>query len=276
MDEKKVIFMGKLTGKTAVVLGAATENNMGQVIARLFASEGAKVMIAGRNENALSALAQEIGGNHALCDITNHNEVSALAEKSLGDFGRVDIAVNTVGWGVSKSLLDTPNEDLEKMVAVQFTGVHYFLSEMVRAMMAGSPQGGSIIQISSATTKALINNYAAYIGTKSGADALIRCVANDYGQFGIRANSVSPALTKTPMTAGSFGIPGLVDAFLPRYPLGRLNTMTDVANTALWLASDDAFITGENIQCNGGVTLRGNPQATDVGAAIAAASKASS
>ena len=268
--------MAKLSGKTAVVLGAATENNMGQVIARLFALEGAKVMVSGRNKDVLSSLAKEISGEYALCDITDHGSVATLAEKTIGTFGRVDIAVNTVGWGVSKSLLDTPDDDLQKMVDVQFTGVHYFLSEMVRAMMAGEPQGGSIIQISSATTKALINNYAAYIGTKSGSDALIRCVANDYGQFGIRANSVSPALTNSPMTAGSFGVPGLVDAFLPRYPLGRLNTMTDVANTALWLASDEAFITGENIQCNGGLTLLGNPQARDVGAAIAAASKANS
>ncbi len=265
--------MAKLSGKTAVILGAATENNMGQVIARLFASEGARVMVSGRNKDVLSNLATEIDGEYAVCDITNHGEVSALAEKTLSAFGRVNIAVNTVGWGVSKSLLDTPDEDLQKMVDVQFTGVHYFLSEMVRAMMEGEPQGGSIIQISSATTKALINNYAAYIGTKSGSDALIRCVANDYGQYGIRANSVSPALTNSPMTAGSFGVPGLVDAFLPRYPLGRLNTLADVANTALWLASDEAFITGENIQCNGGLTLRGNPQARDVGAAIAAASK---
>ena len=268
--------MGKLTGKTAVVLGAATEGNMGQVIARLFAEHGAKVMVGGRNEDALSNLAKDIDGKYALCDITSHSNVSALAEKSLEEFGRVDIAINSVGWGVSKSLLETTDEDLDKMIAVQFTGVHYFLAEMVRAMMAGEPQGGSIIQISSATTKALINNYAGYIGSKSGSDALIRCVANDYGQFGIRANSISPALTKSPMTAGSFAVPGIVDAFLPRYPLGRLNTMTDVANTALWLASDEAFLTGENIQCNGGLTLRGNPQASDIGASIAAAaSKAS-
>ena len=159
--------MAKLSGKTAVILGAATENNMGQVIARLFASEGARVMVSGRNKDVLSNLATEIDGEYAVCDITNHGEVSALAEKTLSAFGRVNIAVNTVGWGVSKSLLDTPDEDLQKMVDVQFTGVHYFLSEMVRAMMEGEPQGGSIIQISSATTKALINNYAAYIGTKS-------------------------------------------------------------------------------------------------------------
>ena len=99
---------------------------------------------------------------------------------------------------------------------------------------------------------------------------------NDFGQFGIKANSISPALTKTPMTEGSFGLPGLVNAFLPRYPLGRLNTAQDIANTAVWLASDDAFITGQNIQANGGLTLRGNPQAADVGAAIAAASAAMS
>lgn len=268
--------MGTLAGKNAIILGAASEGNMGQVIARLFAAQGAKVMVGGRNEDVLSALAKELDGAYSLCDITNHGDVSGLAEKTLGEFGRVDIAVNAVGWGLSKSMLDTTDEELQKMTAIQFTGVHYFLSEMVRAMMAGEPQGGSIIQISSATTKALINNYAAYIGSKAGSDALIRCVANDYGQFGIRANSVSPALTQTPMTSGSFAVPGVVDAFLPRYPLGRLNTSTDVANTALWLASDQAFLTGENIQCNGGLTLRGNPQATDVGASIAAASKASS
>ena len=268
--------MGTLAGKNAIILGAASEGNMGQVIARLFAAQGAKVMVGGRNEDVLSALAKELDGAYSLCDITNHGDVSGLAEKTLGEFGRVDIAVNAVGWGLSKSMLDTTDEELQKMTAIQFTGVHYFLSEMVRAMMAGEPQGGSIIQISSATTKALINNYAAYIGSKAGSEALIRCVANDYGQFGIRANSVSPALTQTPMTSGSFAVPGVVDAFLPRYPLGRLNTSTDVANTALWLASDQAFLTGENIQCNGGLTLRGNPQATDVGASIAAASKASS
>ena len=76
--------MAKLSGKTAVVLGAATENNMGQVIARLFASEGAKVMVSGRNKDALSGLAKEIGCEYTLCDITKHSDVSALADKTMG------------------------------------------------------------------------------------------------------------------------------------------------------------------------------------------------
>jgi NAD(P)-dependent dehydrogenase (short-subunit alcohol dehydrogenase family) len=138
-------------------------------------------------------------------------------------------------------------------------------------MMEQDPQGGSLISLSSATTKALINNHAAYIGTKTGSEALIRCVANDFGQYGIKANTVSPAFTDTPMTSESFQVPGLVDAFLPKYPLGRLNTSDDVANACLWLCSDAAFVTGQNIQPNGGVTLRGNPQAVDIEAAVGAA-----
>jgi NAD(P)-dependent dehydrogenase (short-subunit alcohol dehydrogenase family) len=73
------------------------------------------------------------------------------------------------------------------------------------------------------------------------------------------------------MTQGAFATPGLVDAFLPRYPLGRLNTSEDVANACLWLASDEAFVTGENLQPNGGLTLRGNPQEHDIAAAVGAA-----
>ena len=97
--------MGTLAGKNAIILGAASEGNMGQVIARLFAAQGAKVMVGGRNEDVLSALAKELDGAYSLCDITNHGDVSGLAEKTLGEFGRVDIAVNAVGWGLSKSML---------------------------------------------------------------------------------------------------------------------------------------------------------------------------
>ena len=100
---------------------------------------------------------------------------------------------------------------------------------------------------------------------------MIRCVANDFGQFGIKANSVSPAFTESPMTSESFQVPGLVDAFLPKYPLGRLNTSDDVAQACLWLCSDAAFVTGQNIQPNGGLTLRGNPQAVDIEASVGAA-----
>ncbi|NBW75613.1 MAG: SDR family oxidoreductase [Sphingomonadaceae bacterium] len=263
--------MGRLAGKKAVVLGAASKNNMGQTIARLFAREGAEVMVAGRKAGPLKELAAEIGGHYALCDITKRAEVQALADAAVAKMGRVDAAINASGWGLLASLIDTTEEQLDQIVDLQFKGVHHFLQAFVERMIAQSPSGGSLISLSSATTQAVINNHAAYIGTKAGTEALIRCVANDYGQYGIKANTVSPAFTESPMTEQSFGVPGLVDAFLPRYPLGRLNTSEDVANACLWLCTDEAFLTGQNIQPNGGLTLRGNPQASDIERSVGAA-----
>lgn len=263
--------MGRLAGKRAVIIGAASAGNMAQVTARLFAREGATVLVAGRKAEPLDALAAEIGGHAAICDITDKASVFALADAAKATMGGVDIAMNASGWGLLKPLLDVTEEELASIVALQFTGVHHFLQAFVGAMLANDPQGGSIIQISSATTHSPVSNHAAYIGTKAGAEALIRCVANDFGAYGVRANIVSPAFTESPMTEGAFATPGLVDAFLPRYPLGRLNTSLDVANACLWLASDEAFVTGENLQPNGGMRLRGNPQEGDIAAAVGAA-----
>ena len=262
--------MKRLEGKNAVVLGAATNNNMGQIIARRLTEEGAKVLISGRNEATLKTLSSELGISYGLCDITEHDQVRQLAEQAQKEFGTVDIAINTTGWGLLKPLLDITDDELDGIVNLQFKGVHYFLPEFVRVMINKPISGGSLINISSATTKALVNNHAAYIGTKTGAEALIRCVANDYGEYGIRANSISPALTKTPMTEDNFKVPGLADVFMSRVPLARLNTSDDVAAAAVWLASDEAFVTGENVQVNGGLTMRGNPQSDDIHKAIAA------
>ncbi len=263
--------MGQLDGKSAVILGAATADNMGQVIARLFASEGAKVMVAGRNQEALAPLAEEIGGSYALCDITDAEQVHAMAQKAKDEFGRVDAAVNCVGVGLLAGLLETTQEQVDMIADLQFKGTHHFLQAFVKVMGEQAPTGGSIVAMSSATTKALINNHALYIGSKRAGEAMIECVANDFGHLGIKANSVSPAFTQSPMTDAAFQTPGLVDAFLPKYPLGRLNTSEDVAQACLWLCTDQAFVTGQNIQPNGGVTLRGNPQAKDIEASVGAA-----
>ncbi len=263
--------MKRLEGKKAVVIGAASQGNMAQVIASRLVQEGATVMVSGRHEDELKSFSTTLGGSYALCDITNHDQVRQLAEQSHKELGGVDIAINATGWGLAKPLLKVSDEELDRIVDLQFKGVHYFLAEFVGVMMSNQPSGGSLINISSATTKALINNYAAYIGTKTGSEALIRCVANDYGKHGIRANSISPAFTRTPMTESSFEVPGLVDAFVSRAPVGRLNTSEDIAAAAVWLASDEAFVSGENLQVNGGLTMRGNPQAADIQKAMAEA-----
>lgn len=262
--------MGRLAGRGAIVFGAANRDNMGQVIARRFAAEGATVVVAGRKRDELQRLADEIGGHATTCDITSRAEVFALAAFAKEKLGHVDIALNATGWGLLKPFLETTEEEFDQMSALQFKGPFMFYQAVIGAM----DRGGSIIQISSATATIMLNDHAAYMGAKAGTDHIIRVVAHEFGQRGIRANSISPGLTATPMTAGHMAIPGLTEAFLPEYPLGRIGTSEDIAAAAVWLASDECFMTGENLQVNGGLTLRRNPTREEVAASIARAAGA--
>lgn len=259
--------MGRLEGKGAIVIGAANRDNMGQVIARRFAAEGATVVVAGRKLDELQRLADEIGGHATTCDITDRAQVFALANFAREKLGHVDIALNATGWGLLKPFLETTEEEFDQMSALQFKGPFMFYQAVISAM----DRGGSIIQISSATATIMLNDHAAYMGAKAGTDHIIRVVAHEFGQRGIRANSISPGLTATPMTAGHMAIPGLTEAFLPEYPLGRIGTSEDIASAAVWLASDECFMTGQNLQVNGGLTLRRNPTREEIAASIAQA-----
>lgn len=259
--------MANLSGKIAVVLGAAGPDNMGQHIARALADAGAKVVVAGRDMAELAAFSGKIAGDWIACDITSKAEVEMLAGATVERYGKVDIAVNAAGWGLLKSMHEITEDELDRIIALQFKGVHHFLSAFVRAM----PKGGSLLQISSATTQCVIDDHAAYIGTKAGAEALIRCVAHQYGSQGIRANTLSPGFTESPMTAQSFATPGVPAAFVREYPLGRLGTSDDIANTAVWVSSDECFMTGQNFQVNGGLTLRRNPSGQEIAASVSAA-----
>ena len=265
--------MPALGGKVAVVLGAANRDNMGQIIARKLADEGAKVVVAGRAPEALEKLAVEIGGlavGH--CDITSEDDLARLAAQTVEQFGGLDIAVNATGWGLLKPFLDTTREEIERMVALQMTGAILFYQAMLRVMR----DGGSLIQISSATASIMLEDHAAYMGTKAGADHVIRCIANEFGHRRIRANSVAPGFTVTPMTGKVSTTPGLIEAFSREYPLGRVGTSEDLAEAVAWLASDACFMTGQVLQVNGGLTLRRNPTNAEIAASVRAARKAAS
>jgi NAD(P)-dependent dehydrogenase (short-subunit alcohol dehydrogenase family) len=262
--------MDRLKGKTAVVLGAASQGNMGQAIARRFRAEGAQVVVAGRKLDELRRFAAEIGAHAASCDITRLDELKALAKSAVETMGSVSIAVNCTGWGLLTPFLETTSEELVQMTALQFIGPFQFCQEMIKVMT----HGGSLIQISSATATIMLNDHAAYMGAKAGTDHVIRCVANEFGERGIRANSISPGLTDTPMTAAHKQVPGLFECFRERYPLGRIGTSEDIAAAAVWLASDECYMTGENLQVNGGLCLRRNPTGAEIAAAVAKASAA--
>jgi 2-hydroxycyclohexanecarboxyl-CoA dehydrogenase len=264
--------MGRLEGKNAVILGASSEGNMGQAIARRLLAEGARVLVSGRKADVLEAFAKETGCEWTSCDLTREASVTALADTAAAKLGPIDVAVNATGWGLLKPFLENTREELDAMTALQFTGPFQFYQAMVRKMARSlGGRGGSIVQISSATAKIMFHDHAAYMGTKAGADHVIRCVANEFGHEGVRANSISPGVTETPMTADAQTVPGLMEAFVSGYPLGRYGTSEDVAAAVVFLASDECFMTGENLQVNGGLLLRGNPRPEAIAASIARA-----
>ena len=254
-------------GKVILVTGAANEGNMAQGIARRFAAEGGTVVVAGRKREPLETLAAQIGGSYELCDITRQEDIQSMVDNTLARHGRLDVAINATGWGLLTNFEDTTEEQLQRMLDTQFKGPFQFMQSLVKAMN----NGGSIIVISSATATIMLEQHAAYMGTKAGIDHVVRCVANEFGHKGIRANSISPGVTRTAMAGGSLDIPEVYAAFKQGYPVGRIGTIDDIANAALWLASDDCFMTGQNLQVNGGLTLRGNPSLATLGAAFEAA-----
>jgi len=232
---------------------------MGQVIAERFLAEGAEVVVAGRDPDELTRFAEVNSCGWALCDLRNPAAVADLASAAREQMGGVDIALNATGWGLMKPFLDTTVEEIDAMNILQLRGPFVFFQEMIKAMTGG----GSIIQISSIVARIMVYDHAAYMATKAGTDHLIRIIANEFGDRGIRANSISPALTATPMARDFMGAE---QAYIPQFPLGRIGTAEDIASAAVWLASDECFMTGENLQVNGGFTLRRHPTKDEIAA----------
>lgn len=262
--------MARLEGKAAIILGASHKDNMGQVMARRFLAEGARVVVAGRSGAELERFSAENGCAYSICDITKEDELAALTNVALTRYGRLDIAVNATGWGLLKPFLETTKAEIQQMVDLQFTGCFLFYQAILRAMQGP----GSIIQISSVTASMVIEDHAAYMGAKAGADHVLRCVANEFGHRGIRANSIAPSFTSTPMTAKAAQTKGVIEAFVREYPLGRVGTSEDIADAAVWLSSDSCFVTGQVIQVNGGVSLRRLPRNDEIVASVRAAKAA--
>ena len=251
----------RLAGRKALILGAAP-NNVGAAIARAYVAEGAEVIVTGRREEAIRQVAEEIGAGWRLCDITDEASINQAVTGAAEALGGLDIGVNTVGWGLLKPFLETTKADLEQMAAVQFTGPYQVFQALLRVM----GDGGSLIQISSVTATIMFDDHAAYMGTKAGMDHIIRCIAHEFGHRGIRANSIAAGgVADTPMSNGGMAFKAVRDLYMREIPLQRPGVSSDVANAAVWLASDEAsFITGQTIHVSGGQTLRRNPSLAEV------------
>lgn len=259
---------GRLAGKRALILGVAP-GNLGATLVRRFTAEGAKVAAVGRRADAVKAVADESGALAFSCDLNDLPSIDKAVADATAAMGGLDVGVNSTGWGLLKPFLETDENDLLQMSQIQFVGPYRFFQGLVKAMK----DGGSIIQISSVTATIMMDNHAAYMGTKAGMDHIIRCIANEFGVQGIRANSVaSGGIADTPMSGGGLNLPAVRKLYEREIPLGRPGTSDDVAEAVLWLASDESrYITGQTIHASGGQVLRRNPSLPEIYAAFGAA-----
>ncbi|MBW2942432.1 SDR family oxidoreductase [Zhongshania aquimaris] len=252
----------RLANKVIVILGVSDERSMAATTARRLNEEGAKLVLAGRQIDRVTAIANSLDAAIPIaCDITKETQLEALAAAAISHYGQLDGAINFAGIDVSAAIADTTEAMLKQASDVHFTGAALFIKHMAAVMQSG----GSIVTTSTQASIIPPPGLGAYGGSKAGADQLVRIAAVEYGPQNIRVNSLAPGFTATAMTANYFQDNSIENAFLKEIPLGRLPTSADLANAALWLLSDEAFITGQLIDISGGQTLRRIPTPQEMG-----------
>ncbi|MFN3498712.1 MAG: SDR family oxidoreductase [Pannonibacter indicus] len=244
----------RLKGKVAVITGAGS--GFGEGMAKLFASEGAKVIVADLNGEAAARVASEIGGAAiaVTADVTVRADVEAMVTAATGHFGRLDILVNNAGYSHRNgSMLGVDEDTFDRIFDVNAKAIYLAALAVVPVMEA---QGGGVI-INTASTAGLRPRPGLtwYNASKGWAITATKSMAVELAPAKIRVNALCPVAGETGMLHLFMGedTPEKRAQFRASIPLGRLSTPQDIANAALWLASDDAeFITGVALEVDGG------------------------
>ena len=250
-----ILDLFKLDGRVAIVTGASS--GIGVAFARSLAEAGADVVLAARREDKLAQTRAmvEATGRRAIAvrtDVTRPEECRALVDAAVTAFGRVDILVNNAGIGTAVPATKETPEQFRSVIDLNLNACYWMAQACAKVMQPGS----SIINISSVlgiTTGGLPQ--AAYSASKAGVIGLTRDLAQQWGpRKGIRVNALAPGFFKSEMTDEYQ--PGYLDSQLPRIVLGRIGDPTELAATAVWLASPAAgYVTGQTIVVDGGLTI---------------------
>ena len=239
----------QLDDKVALVTGAAS--GFGEGIARRYAAEGARVVVADLNDQTGHKVADEIGGAYVHADVSDRNDVRAMIGTAVERYGRLDVMVNNAGvTHVNRPMLDVGEEEFDRIFAVNVKAIYLAAMEVVPLMRE---QGGGCI-INTASTAGLRPRPGLtwYNASKGAVITMTKSMAAELGPDNIRVNALCPVAGDTPLLPSFLGA-NTREAFVATVPLGRLSTSEDVAKAALWLASDEAsFITGVALEVDGG------------------------
>jgi NAD(P)-dependent dehydrogenase (short-subunit alcohol dehydrogenase family) len=251
----------RLANKIALITGAGS--GIGRGIARRFAAEGTSLALsdiaeAGLQETAV--LIEEVGGQFisVVGDVAVPADAERMVKAAVSGFGRLDIVVNNAGiTGSRQATLAhlTPDEEWERVMAVNVSGVFRVASAAIRQMLA---QGsGTIINIASSAGFVPFPARAAYNASKGAVIAFTRALALDYAPNRIRVNAICPGMVETAMTRWRLDVPELRQEVLDTIPWGRIGQAEDIAAAAVYLASDEAdFVTGHMLVIDGGWTIK--------------------
>jgi meso-butanediol dehydrogenase / (S,S)-butanediol dehydrogenase / diacetyl reductase len=248
----------RLENKVAIVSGGGT--GIGAATARVFATEGAKVVITGRRAEPLEAVAAEIDGRAVVGDTSDEDHVRAAVGAARDAFGGLDVVVANAGLGFGGAAADVDDEHWQQTLDVNLTGAFRLARAAIPSLIERG--GGSIVLVSSVSALVSGTDGAAYVTSKAAMLGLARSIAVDYGPSGIRANALCPGWVETPMGDQSmetlmtqYGI-SLGEAYrlvTQHIPLRRPATADEIAACCLFLASEESsIVTGTTLVADGG------------------------
>ena len=248
----------RLDGKVALVTGAS--RGIGFGLSKALANAGARVVVAARDESALTHLAQQIRkeGGHAFptrLDLRDLQQIRHAFEAAVDQYGRVDILVNNAGLGFNHPALEVTESDWDDMMAVNLKGLFFCCQEAGKRMVR---QGeGRIINISSQAGIVGLRDHAVYCATKGGVNQITRVLALEWSSKGVTVNAIAPTFIYTPATAERLDQPAYLQGVLARVPIGRVGAINDVAAAVIYLASSaGSLVTGTILPVDGGWTAQ--------------------
>ncbi|GIP37383.1 2,5-dichloro-2,5-cyclohexadiene-1,4-diol dehydrogenase [Paenibacillus sp. J31TS4] len=250
--------MGKMTGKVAIVTGAA--GGMGKADAMLLAQEGAKVVITDIQEEKAQQVVQEIkeNGGEAIGfkqNVASEEDWVRVVEGTIEAFGKIDVLVNNAGISGATPMLEMTLEQWDRIMSINLTGTFLGQKHVIPHMQKNG--GGSIVNISSIAGLTGGSGAGAYTASKGAVRMLTKATAVDFAKDNIRVNSVHPGFIKTPMTVDLMNDEKMRGWFLSMTPIPRLGEAEDIAKAVLFLASDDSsYITGIEIPVDGGYSAK--------------------
>ncbi len=257
-------MQGRLAGKVAMISGAAS--GIGLATVEWFLREGASVLLADNQAELLNReTARLLADGHPVAastmDVCRSADTRRAVEAAVEHFGRLDILFANAGIAYSGEIVETTDEDWDRVMDVNAKGVFFCAREAIRQMLAQTPAGGSIVLNGSISGLAGIPKQAPYGPSKGAVVEMTRQLAVDYATRGIRVNCVCPGSVDTPLLRAGMAMAGDPEAFLKMlldgHPIGRLARPEEIASVVAFLASDEAsFMTGAIVPVDGGYTAR--------------------